>query len=120
MTMTTTIPQAAPRGLDVIIEDVQQRAARPHCSAGRTQPCALPRPGGCHMARFARARREGLITAAEMAAVIKAAGVFTNGTVIRGGMRVAYLNPGSHTSTPPSCWRTTTPAPGTESRHERR
>lgn len=40
-------------------------------------------PGGCHMARFARARREALITAAEMAAVIKAAGVFTNGTVIR-------------------------------------
>lgn len=47
MTMTTTIPQAAPRGLDVIIEDVQQRTACPHCSAGRTQPCALPRPGGC-------------------------------------------------------------------------
>ena len=38
------------------------------------------------MARVARARREGLITAAEMAAVIKAAGVLTNGTVIRGGV----------------------------------
>jgi hypothetical protein len=38
------------------------------------------------MARFARGRREGLITAAEMAAVIKAAGVFTNGTVLRGGV----------------------------------
>jgi hypothetical protein len=63
----------------------EQRAACPHCSAGRTQPCALPGPGGCDMARFARARREGLITAAEMTAVIKAAGVFTNGTVIRGG-----------------------------------
>jgi hypothetical protein len=43
-------------------------------------------PGGCHVARFARTRREGLIMAAEMAAVIKAAGVFTNGTVIRGGV----------------------------------
>lgn len=43
-------------------------------------------PGGCHVARFTRTRREGLIMAAEMAAVIKAAGVFTNGTVIRGGV----------------------------------
>jgi hypothetical protein len=43
-------------------------------------------PGRLPRGRFARIRREGLIMAAEMAAVIKAAGVFTNGTVIRGGV----------------------------------
>jgi hypothetical protein len=46
----------------------------------------LAAPGRLPHARFARARREDLITAAEMAAVNTAAGVFTNGTVIRGGV----------------------------------
>ena len=49
-----------------------------------TQPCVSSGagPDGLHVARFAAARCRGLITGADFAAVIEAAGVFTNGTVV--------------------------------------
>ncbi len=58
------------------------------CGAGPHIPCAFASgPAGSdgpgyHMARFAAARRAGLISEADMAAVIEAAGVFTAATVI--------------------------------------
>ena len=57
-----------------------------HCAAPATQPC-LVQAGreGYHLARFARARSSGLITAEAMAAAIMAAGpVFTPATLIPG------------------------------------
>ena len=42
---------------------------------------------GYHLARFAAARRRGLITAAEMDAVLDAAEVITNGTIVRDSAR---------------------------------
>jgi len=67
------------------------RAARTlpcgHCGAGAGQPClASDGREGYHLARFARARTQRLITAEGMAAALMAAGpVFTPATVITGG-----------------------------------
>jgi hypothetical protein len=53
---------------------------------GRADSAVCPAgPGRLPHGPVRQGGREGLITAAEMTAVIKAAGVFTNGTVIRGG-----------------------------------
>jgi len=68
-----------------------------HCWARSGQACLVPGPAigqpaqvvntetgadGYHLARFARARRRGLITAAEMAAVLQGYDVFAGHTVI--------------------------------------
>ena len=101
--MTTTIPQApgsgpagTPRDLHAICEDVR-RAECGACSAlpgdecvYTTAPVSVPvTPGtavrpvrGYHVARFALAEATDLITAADMAAVLEAAGSFTASTVI--------------------------------------
>jgi hypothetical protein len=55
------------------------------CWAEPGEPCGDARSDlpGLHLARFARARRKGLLAAADMAAVIEAAGpVFTDATII--------------------------------------
>jgi hypothetical protein len=63
------------------------------CGAGSHIPCEFASGqadhggAGYHMARFAAARSAGLISAADMTAVIEAAGVFTTATVIRAGTR---------------------------------
>ena len=53
-------------------------------AAGPNTPCVQRAAGadGLHLARFAEARRRGLITAADFGAVIRAAGAFTNSTVV--------------------------------------
>ena len=52
------------------------------------RPCTSSGPPGYHVARFSDCRRKGLISAAEMAAVLAMAGhVFTNSTIIRDGAR---------------------------------
>ena len=88
MTMTETIPQSPARSLHDVCESARLVPCG-YCWGERSQSCAFTstrgRPiEGWHLERFARARRKGLITAAEMAAVIVTAtgDVFTPGTVI--------------------------------------
>jgi hypothetical protein len=75
---------AGPRSLHVICE-LTRLAACGYCWADTpTQPCVSSGtgPDGLHIARFAAARRRGLITEADFAAVIEAAGVFTKATIV--------------------------------------
>jgi hypothetical protein len=79
MTATITPTAAAP---------AEQRARQARCGvcwAGPGEPCGDARGDlpGLHLARFAAARRGGLITATAAAAAIEAAGtMFTGATVI--------------------------------------
>ena len=59
-----------------------------YCWAGRGESCGFTgtraRPlDGWHLARFARARRKGLISEAEMAVALDAAGVIANHVILR-------------------------------------
>jgi hypothetical protein len=78
------------RTLAGIIEDAG-RATCGYCWADSPQwACSFSGtgPDGLHLARFARACRRGLISEADMAIVMAAAGdVFTDGTVIFGSDR---------------------------------
>lgn len=85
--MSTTIPQTETRSLHDLCE-LAARVPCGRCWANPTVPCTVAGPPGYHMARFAAARHEGLISEADMAAVLEAAGdVFTPATVIRDGAR---------------------------------
>jgi hypothetical protein len=84
VTGTAGITTVGPRSLHVICE-LTRLAICDYCWAGTlTQPCVCSGkgPDGLHIARFAAALRRGLITEADFAAVIEAAGVFTNGTIV--------------------------------------
>ncbi len=82
MTTTTTTPRALRK-----MCAVARSLSCGHCGAPAGQPCLTSRgQEGYHLARFARARKNGLITADGMAAAIMAAGpVFTPASVITGG-----------------------------------
>jgi len=83
MTAPTTTPSRALRAACAAARSLSCG----HCAAPAGQPC-LTRAGqdGYHLARFGRARTDGLITADAMAAAIMAAGpVFTPASVITGG-----------------------------------
>ena len=59
------------------LDEIAAEALKVNCGAGNCwaapgQPCACDRPGGKHLARFARARRRGLISDADMCAVLDA------------------------------------------------
>jgi hypothetical protein len=83
---TTTAPPQA-RSLPEIIEDARVVPCS-QCWAQPPSPCTASGPHGYHLARFARARRRGLLSEPDMAVVIAAAGyVFGNSTVIYGGAR---------------------------------
>ena len=70
-----------PRTLHALIE---QGAVLTGCSCGAGPGAGcLCEPGGVHLSRFARARAEGLLSAAEFASVIADADVFTGSTVVR-------------------------------------
>jgi len=75
---------ARPRTLHAICE--LTRLAVCDCCRADTpgQPCTVSGagPDGLHIARFAAARRRGLITTADFAAVTGTAGVFTDATVV--------------------------------------
>ena len=75
-----------PRTLPEIAEDALLVSCG-HCWADPGQPCTEDTPGVMHLARFARCRRRGLISDAEMCAVLDVAApdpftVFTPATVI--------------------------------------
>jgi hypothetical protein len=73
---------AAPRSLHAICE-LTRLATCGYCGADRLHwPCVSADPDGLHIARFAAALRRGLITEADFATVIEAAGVFTNATIV--------------------------------------
>jgi hypothetical protein len=89
--MQVTIPQAAETPYTTPAPADRARMARCGvCWAEPGQPCSDARGDlpGLHLARHARARRKGLLTSAEVAAVIEAAGpVFTDATIILDGAR---------------------------------
>jgi hypothetical protein len=72
-----------PRGLHEICEDAR-RGQCGYCCAMPGEPCAFSGtgPDGYHVARFAWAEASGLISAADVAEVLEAAGSFTSATVI--------------------------------------
>ena len=58
------------------------------CWAPRGTPCSRGTSGlGYHLGRFARARRRGLLSEAEMSAVLDQADVINNAVIIRDGVR---------------------------------
>lgn len=78
--------QQLPRTLHALCEQAARLVNCGHCWTGPGTPCDSP--DGYHLARFARARRRGLLTVPEMSAVLMAAGpVFTDATIIRDGAR---------------------------------
>ena len=75
---------AGPQSLHVICE-LTRLATCEYCQAATpTQPCVFSDtgPDGLHVGRFAAARRRGLITDADFAAVLEEAGAFTNATIV--------------------------------------
>jgi hypothetical protein len=54
-----------------------------HCWSAPGQPCSCDRPG-THLARFARARRRGLISDPDMCAVLDELDAFTPAAVLYG------------------------------------
>ena len=78
---TTTEP--APRPLAEICE-LARMCPCGQCWARPGAPCVTGASGttGYHVARFGRARRRGLISAADFGAVTAAAVVFCNATVV--------------------------------------
>ena len=83
-TTATAAPPAGPRTLHPICE-LTRLATCGYCpAAGLDRPCTSSETGpeGYHVARFAAAMRRGLITGADFAVVIEAAGVFTNAALV--------------------------------------
>jgi hypothetical protein len=76
-------PAAGPRSLHVITE-LSRLAACSCCPAAGPAASCVQRAtaDGMHVGRYAEARRRNLITAADFAAVIQAAGAFTATTVV--------------------------------------
>lgn len=65
MTMETTIPRLAA----AVTEDAR-RCPCPLCWVLACTPCTVSEPAGDHLARYQRAERRGLISRAELAAVV--------------------------------------------------
>jgi hypothetical protein len=83
-TTATGAAPAAARTLHGICELTRLRPCG-HCPALPHQPCVAAAGGaeGYHLARFAAARATGLLSAADMAAVLDAAGqAFTAATLV--------------------------------------
>jgi hypothetical protein len=76
------------RALDEITADAMQAdCGAAECWAHHLDPCSSA--PGVHLARYARARRRGLLSDRDMAVVLNAAGdVFGPSTVIRAGAGV--------------------------------
>lgn len=84
MVMTSIRQQPAARSLHAICELTRLASCGCCAAAGLDLPCvqSATGPDGLHIARFAEARRRRLIAAADFAAVVRAAGAFTNATVV--------------------------------------
>jgi hypothetical protein len=81
---SAAVTTARPQSLHVICE-LTRLAACEYCwAATPTQPCVFSDtgPDGLHVGRFAAARRRGLITEADLAAVLEEAGAFTSATIV--------------------------------------
>jgi hypothetical protein len=84
VTGAVTATAAGPWSPHAICE-LTRLAACGYCPADTLHwPCVSSGtgPDGFHIARFAAARHRGLITEADFVAVITAAGVFTNATIV--------------------------------------
>ncbi len=80
----TTIPHRAGSPLEL----ARDAARAIPCECGAPRDRTYAGKGGIHLVRYATARSLGLLTDAEMTAVLDAAGtVFTSRTLIRGGAR---------------------------------
>jgi hypothetical protein len=84
--MTSTTATTTPRALHRLCTAARSVGCG-HCAAPPGQPCVSSGGRqGYHLARFARATKNGLITAEGMAAALMAAGpVFTPASLIPGG-----------------------------------
>lgn len=89
MTVTTILPEATPRSLEVLLESARGDAEcpHPHCGAQPGQPCRWQGVRGVHLARFVRLYVLDLMTADEFAVVLGGLDVFTEATIIRDGAR---------------------------------
>jgi len=79
-------PAEAPRGLPEIRAGVRL-ANCPQCWQRPGRPCTVSGRPGDHLARYQRAERRGLITRAELAAVVAGLDVVAARVLIRGGAR---------------------------------
>jgi len=75
--MSTTIPQA------VSVAAQARLVNCPQCWQVPGRPCTFTRPAGNHLARYQRAERRGLITRAELAAVVEPLEVIAGHVIIR-------------------------------------
>jgi hypothetical protein len=101
ITLNTEAWQAQARATGSATSGMASRSLRAICQEARRAPCgycwaddpAWPSsfngtaPDGLHLSRFAAARQLGLISAADTTAVIEAADVFTEATIVRDGDR---------------------------------
>lgn len=83
MTMTTTIPAATPRSLEVLTEHARRVAPCQWCGTPAGRHCDIIHGRGEHLSRFVRALVMREITVDEMAAVIGPLEVFSGRTIIR-------------------------------------
>ena len=78
--------QQRPRTLHALCEQAAVLVPCGQCWAPRGTPCSRGASGpGYHVARFAWARRRGLLAEAELADVFEAADVIANDTIVRDG-----------------------------------
>jgi hypothetical protein len=80
-----------PRTRHALCEQGAVMVPCPHCWARRGTPCVtglgISGPVGYHVARFGRARRRGLLTEAELAALLDSLDAFTTETIVQDGAR---------------------------------
>ena len=83
--MPTTIPQTPPPERVTMPADLARMANCPHCWQRPGRPCTIAGPPGDHLARWQRAERRGLITRADLAAVVAGLDVIAPHVIIRDG-----------------------------------
>ncbi len=87
MLMSPTIPETAPRSLEVLLAAVRAEATCPRCGAAAGKRCMI-HGRGTHLHRFIRALVTHKITVDEMARVVVPLGDrFGMATIIRDGDR---------------------------------
>lgn len=88
MTMSTTMPQTAPRSLEVLTAFLRAEMPCPHCGAEPGTSCKRQGPRAVHLSRWVRAYATHRITPRELetlAGVLPV--VITSASVIRDGAR---------------------------------
>jgi hypothetical protein len=85
--MHPTIPQNPPPRRVTMPADLARMANCPLCWQRPGRPCTISGPPGDHLARWQRAERRGLITRADLAAVVAGLEVIAPHVIIRDGAR---------------------------------